>query len=111
MYDITRRETFLHLDTWLQDAVENGNPDMVIVLVGNKTDLESRRNVSYEEGARFANENNLVFVETSAKTANNVEEAFVNCAEEVMKKIRNGSIDLSSETSGVRVGPNALVEQ
>ena len=53
---------------------QNGNPDMVIMLIGNKSDLENRRQVSTEEGERFAKENGLIFMETSAKTAFNVEE-------------------------------------
>ena len=50
---------------------------MVIMLIGNKSDLDQRRQVSTEEGERFAKENNLIFMETSAKTAFNVEEAFL----------------------------------
>ena len=51
---------------------------MVIMLCGNKSDLESRRAVTYEEGEAFAAQHGLVFLETSAKTASNVEEAFGN---------------------------------
>ena len=50
---------------------------MVIMLIGNKSDLDQRRQVSTEEGERFAKENGLIFMETSAKTAFNVEEAFL----------------------------------
>ena len=53
---------------------QNGNPDMTIMLIGNKCDLDARRQVSTEEGERFAKENGLIFMETSAKTAFNVEE-------------------------------------
>jgi Ras-related protein Rab-2A len=53
---------------------QNGNPDMTIMLIGNKCDLDARRQVSFEEGERFAKENGLIFTETSAKTAFNVEE-------------------------------------
>ena len=57
---------------------ENGNPDMVIMLIGNKADLaDTKRRVTTEEGERFAKENGLIFMETSAKTAFNVEEAFL----------------------------------
>jgi GTPase SAR1 family protein len=47
---------------------------MVFILIGNKCDLESERVVSYKEGELFANENNMIFLETSAKTAVNIEE-------------------------------------
>ncbi len=73
MYDITRRESFNHLTRWLEEARQNGNPNMTIMLIGNKSDLEQRRAVSTKEGELFAQENGLVFMETSAKTAANVE--------------------------------------
>lgn len=74
VYDITRRETFNHLTSWLDDARQHSNSNMTIMLIGNKSDLEPRRAVSLEEGHQFANEHGLIFLETSAKTAANVEE-------------------------------------
>ncbi|KAM7158904.1 ras-related protein Rab-2B isoform 2-T2 [Molossus nigricans] len=76
VYDITRRETFNHLTSWLEDARQHSSSNMVIMLIGNKSDLESRRDVKREEGEAFAREHGLVFMETSAKTACNVEEVF-----------------------------------
>ena len=73
VYDITRRESFNHLNRWLEEARQNGNPHMTIMLIGNKSDLEHRRAVSTKEGEAFAEENGLVFLETSAKSATNVE--------------------------------------
>merc|ERR1712134_114066 len=72
VYDITRRDTFNHLTTWLKEARQNGNQNMTIMLIGNKNDLEHRRQVTPEEGAKFAQEHGLMFLETSAKTAENV---------------------------------------
>ena len=108
VYDITRRDTFSHLSNWLQDARENGNPDMVITLVGNKTDLDSRRTVSFEEGQKFARENNLIFMEASAKSNVMVEEAFESTARSIFNKVKEGSLDISSETCGVRMGPSSV---
>lgn len=99
MYDITRRETFEHLSVWLEDVRQHANPNTVIMLIGNKSDLESKRQVPREEAERFAQENGLFFLETSAKTANNIEEAFVKTAEEIQRKIQDGTIDLTSEVS------------
>ena len=73
VYDITRRDSFLHLTRWLEEAKQNGNPSMTIMLIGNKSDQEQRRAVSTKEGEEFAQKNGLVFLETSAKTAVNVE--------------------------------------
>jgi len=69
-----RRETFNHLASWLEDAWQHANSNMTIRLIGNKCDLAHRRAVSTEEGEQFAKENGLVFMETSAKSAHNVED-------------------------------------
>ncbi|MCH84075.1 ras-related protein RABB1c-like, partial [Trifolium medium] len=85
VYDITsiniadreftnRRETFNHLASWLEDARQHANANMTIMLIGNKSDLAHRRAVSTEEGEQFAKEHGLIFMEASAKTAQNVEE-------------------------------------
>jgi Ras-related protein Rab-2A len=107
VYDITRRDTFTHLSNWLQDARENGNADMVITLVANKTDLDSRRTVTTEEGQKFARDNGLIFVEASAKNSTNVEQAFEQTAQAIFSKVKEGSLDITSETCGVRMGNNA----
>lgn len=105
VYDITRRETFNHLTTWLEDARQHSNSNMVIMLIGNKTDLDSRREVRREEGEAFAREHGLVFMETSAKTAANVEEAFINTAKEIYEKIQEGVFDINNEANGIKIGP------
>lgn len=105
VYDITRRETFSHLTTWLDDARQHSNSNMVIMLIGNKSDLDSRREVRKEEGETFARENGLIFMETSAKTASNVEEAFINTAREIHEKIQEGVFDVNNEANGIKIGP------
>ncbi|KAG4080690.1 hypothetical protein HA402_013220 [Bradysia odoriphaga] len=99
VYDITRRDTFNHLTTWLEDARQHSNSNMVIMLIGNKSDLDSRREVKKEEGEAFAREHGLVFMETSARTAANVEEAFINTAKEIYEKIQEGVFDTNNEVS------------
>lgn len=61
------------------------------------SDLESRREVKKEEGEAFAHEHGLIFMETSAKTAANVEEAFINTAKEIYEKIQEGVFDINNE--------------
>jgi Ras-related protein Rab-2A len=106
VYDITRRDTFAHVENWLREVKENGNPDMLIMLIGNKADLgESKRRVSTEEGERFAKENGLIFMETSAKTSYNVEEAFLETSTQIFKNLVSGNYDISNEAScGIRLG-------
>lgn len=94
---LCRRDTFSHLSRWLEEARQNGNKDMVIMLIGNKADLESRRQVSFEEGKTFAANNGLIFMETSAKTAANVEAAFVQTADRIYKNIQSGLYDVENE--------------
>ena len=104
VYDITRRDTFQHLTRWLEEAKQHAQENMVILLIGNKNDLDHKRAVSTEEGQAFADANGLLFLETSAKTAFNVEQAFLKTAQEIYNKIQNGDIDVSSETAGIKVG-------
>merc|ERR1712106_1181588 len=82
VYDITRRDTFNHLTTWLEDARQHSNSNMVIMLIGNKSDLEARRDVKREEG-----------------------EAFINTAREIYDKIQEGVFDINNEANGIKIGP------
>jgi len=104
VYDITRRDTFKHLSVWLEEARQHSQSNMTIMLIGNKNDLEHRRAVSYEEGKAFADTNGLIFMETSAKTAFNVEQAFINTAEKIHENIISGVIDVSNDSHGIKVG-------
>ncbi|KAI8982281.1 P-loop containing nucleoside triphosphate hydrolase protein [Mycotypha africana] len=105
VYDISRRETFEHVSTWLSDVRRHANPNTTIVLVGNKCDLdERRRQVTREEGEKFAKDNDIpLFIETSAKSSENVEEVFSITAEDVYDKIKSGVFS-PNETSGIRLG-------
>mmetsp|Transcript_56330 Transcript_56330/g.159894 ORF Transcript_56330/g.159894 Transcript_56330/m.159894 type:complete len:216 (-) Transcript_56330:73-720(-) len=103
VYDISRRASFDHLANWLTDARQNAQPNMVIILIGNKCDLE-RREVSFEEGSWFARQNGLFFLETSAKTGQNVEAAFLDAARQIYENLQAGMYDLSSDAHGITVG-------
>jgi len=96
VYDITRRETFDHLTEWLEDCRKYSNPNIVIMLIGNKCDLEEKRVVSREEGEQFAKNHQLFFLETSAKTTENVDEAFIATAKHIYEKAERGEINLES---------------
>ena len=93
VYDITRRETFTHVTKWLDDVRTNSSKNVTVILIGNKKDLEDKRQVSYEEGEAFAKENGLMFLETSAKTAYNVVESFNLSAQCILNNIERTGID------------------
>lgn len=107
VYDITRRETFDHLASWLEDARQHANPNMTIMLVGNKADLSQRRAVSLEEGEDFAREHGLLFLETSAKTSLNVDEAFLETATKIYDKVKQGTIDARNDSYGIKIGQSS----
>ena len=109
VYDITRRETFNHLTRWLEEARQNSNPNMVVMLIGNKSDLGHRRAVSTDEGKEFARQNGLVFMETSAKTASNVDKAFIDTASTIYANITAGVYDVTDEALGIKVGAASRV--
>ena len=77
---------------------------MVIMLIGNKADLDARRQVSTSDGQAFASKHGLIFLETSAKTAANVEQAFVKTAAKIYENIQTGVYDVENEAHGIKVG-------
>ncbi|KAK7873199.1 hypothetical protein R5R35_006409 [Gryllus longicercus] len=107
VYDITNRESFNALANWLSDARTLASPNIVILLVGNKRDLEDDREVTFLEASRFAQENELMFLETSAKTGENVEEAFLKCSKTILAKIETGELDPERIGSGIQYGDSA----
>ena len=78
VYSIDKKETFLNLDLWLKELKLNNSPDTKLILVGNKLDLEEKREVKYEEGKKFADDFGFTdFFETSAKTGENIKDMFL----------------------------------
>ena len=73
------------------------------VVLFDCSDLEARRDVKREEGEAFAREHGLIFMETSAKTAANVEEAFINTAKAIYEKIQEGVLDINNEANGIKI--------
>lgn len=108
VYDITSRETYNALTNWLTDARMLASQSIVIILCGNKRDLDAEREVTFLEASRFAQENELMFLETSALTGENVEEAFVQCARKILNKIESGELDPERMGSGIQYGDAAL---
>lgn len=108
VYDITNRKTFENLEKWLEEIREFTGSDIVIVLVGNKIDLLEERQVSYEEGDKFAKKYDLIFLETSAKSSSNISEVFYLPAEKIYNNLMDEQYDLRLDSTGIKVGIKEL---
>ena len=97
VYDITDRESFANLNSWLIEIEKSANKNVYKILIGNKCDLEEKRAVTYQEGKDFADSNGMKFIETSAKTCQQVNEAFETLAQEIIKVNANKDKALNQE--------------
>jgi len=88
VYDITKGSSFKNVEKWLQELHEHADPDIIIMLVGNKTDLKQNREVASDESKRFAQKSNLLYIETSALDGENIKEAFHQTINEIFQKRR-----------------------
>lgn len=108
VYDTTSRKSFEDIKIWLEEAKTYGNSSMYFVLIGNKCDLKNEREVPLVDGETFANENNMIFFETSAKENVNVFKAFETVVDAIVNDIKKGKIDPYNESLGVKVGLNSI---
>ncbi|XP_057770484.1 ras-related protein RABA6b-like [Salvia miltiorrhiza] len=99
VYDITRRSTFESLRKWLKELREFGSREMVVVLVGNKSDLTHSREVSLEDGQTLAQLEDLSFMETSAKENSNVEDAFLQMINRIYDLTSHKTLTLDTKLS------------
>ncbi|KAJ8557464.1 hypothetical protein K7X08_003089 [Anisodus acutangulus] len=92
VYDITKRQTFDHIPRWLEELRAHADKNIVIMLVGNKTDLEDQRAVPTEDAKEFAQKEGLFFLETSAMEARNVEDAFFTVLTEIFNIVNKKNL-------------------
>ncbi|KAJ8905027.1 hypothetical protein NDN08_001539 [Rhodosorus marinus] len=103
VYDVTNKQSFENVEMWLSEVNKYGSGDVNKLLVGNKSDLTGKREVETERGKELAESNGMKFLETSAKTAENVEEAFLTMTREVFQQIGSDvAQDKKSATISVR---------
>ena len=87
VYSIDNEESYINIEKWLNDIKTQSNPDVKIFLIGNKADLEDKRQVTKESGEKFYKDHKLsFFTETSAKTGFNVQNVFIEVAKELYKQ-------------------------
>ena len=103
VYDITRKETFNHITKWLEVVKSYSGKKICIILIGNKIDLEKKRKVSKEDGENFAKKNGILFLETSAKTAECVADAFINSAQVILEGIKLTGIDPTFPSLNIKI--------
>jgi len=101
LYDVTSRDSYSNLPTWLQDAREQAWKDISIIAVGNKRDLKEQRQVSFLEASRFVQEQDILFLETSALTSEGVQEVFHTLAQRILTKVEEGICDPTDTRANV----------
>ncbi len=85
IYDVTDKDSFKNLSNWLIEIEKNASKNVLKILIGNKTDLDDKRVITYNQGKEFADTYGLKFIETSAKKNLNVNEAFETLGRELMQ--------------------------
>lgn len=89
VYDITNRKSFENIGKWLSEVDRLANPQVCKFIIGNKVDIEDKRVVSYEEGKAVADKLGVPFLETSAKTALNVQKMFIQMSSAIYERQGN----------------------
>ena len=92
IYDVTDKDSFKNLSNWIIEIEKNSSKQVLKVLIGNKTDLEDKRVVTYNQGKEFADTYGLKYIETSAKKNLNVNEAFETLGRELMQATEDKKI-------------------
>ena len=107
VYDIANRSSFNSVQSWIDDCTKQTPKSILLLLIGNKSDLNDKREVQYEEGAEFAKRRNMIFLETSAKNGNNISDIFEKSVKFIDKNIQENKYDLDNENCGIRKGIKA----
>jgi Ras-related protein Rab-11A len=105
VYDISKHSTFENVERWLKELRDHAEANIVVMLVGNKSDLKHLRAVETDEAMAFAEQHNLAFIETSALDASGVDTAFQRILTEIYRLMSRRN--LANEPSGASAGPSA----
>ncbi|XP_078172478.1 ras-related protein RABA2a-like [Carex rostrata] len=107
VYDVTKASSFENVSRWLKELRDHADSNIVIMLIGNKTDLKHLRTVSTEDAQGFAESEGLSFIETSALEATNVEKSFQLILAEIYRIVSKKNVSTeegASSSTGVREG-------
>jgi Ras-related protein Rab-8A len=105
LYDVTNEKSFDNIKTWIHNIEQHASEDVEKMILGNKCDMEDKRVISKEQGQKLAQEHGVPFMETSAKSNINVEEAFTAIARAIKKKM-DGKVGPSS---GSKPEPSVVI--
>ncbi|CAM6127153.1 unnamed protein product [Calypogeia fissa] len=110
VYDITRHITFENIERWLKELKDHTDANIVVMLVGNKSDLRHLRAVSAEDGQAFSEKEGLFFMETSALVATNVENAFKQILTQIYSVVSKKALDVGEDQpNGNGVGAGTTI--
>ncbi|EPS93053.1 hypothetical protein FOMPIDRAFT_1026640 [Fomitopsis schrenkii] len=109
VYDISKHQTYVNVTRWLKELRDHADSNIVIMLVGNKSDLKHLRAVPTDEAKAFATENNLSFMETSALDASNVESAFQTILTDIYRIVSSKSLEQSADPIKPSAGDSITV--
>jgi len=109
VYDIAKHLTYENVDRWLKELRDHADNNIVIMLVGNKSDLRHLRAVPTDEAKSYAEKNELSFIETSALDSTNVEAAFTNILTEIYNCVSKKTISDGPHHSRGGLGTGATV--
>ena len=103
-YDITRKNSFIHLFDWLKDLTNINMDEVIFAVVGNKIDLGEKREVSFEEGKKYAEDHDFIFQEVSAKTGDGFPDLFYKqLFEKIRIKFRPGGQQPATEVKDIKI--------
>lgn len=103
VYDVTRRVTFENVARWLKELREHTDPSIIVMLIGNKSDLRHLVAVPTQDGKSFAERESLYFMETSALEATNVENAFSEVLTQIYRIVSRKTVEAGDDASASAV--------
>lgn len=114
VYDISKKQSFESINRWLKELRDHADPNIVIMMVGNKKDLDRLRAITTKDAEDYAKTNTLKFIETSALDSSNVEEAFKGLLTEIFhsmnkRQVQGNNLGRAIGNSGPVVSGQTLV--
>jgi Ras-related protein Rab-1A len=110
VYDVTDRQSFQNVEHWLKEIDKYATGNVNKLLVGNKSDLQSKKVVTYDEAKEFADKHGIKFLETSAKNSHNVEQAFQTMAAEIKTRVKAAGPQAARPGQAARIRPGQPVK-